>query len=572
MVRMPRTLGEHYSPLYFLAALGAGGLTANFFIWLLFWVPHPGQPVPVFEDLSAAWGTGALPLRIAIGIALAGITVFALLHLRLLLWNLIEYSRWRHTPLAQTLRTGNAETQLLALPLTIAMTINVFFILGMVFVPGLWPVVEYLFPAAMVAFFLVGVWALRLLGDFYGRVMTKGGFDCARNNSFAQLLPSFALAMVGVGLAAPAAMSTTPWIAGSSYLLANFFIVAAFLLGIVMLVLGMRAMMETGANAETAPTLWLGVPILTVLTIAILRQGHGAHVHLGAHTLAIDNLGFMSWLLSIQLAFLLLGWVVLNRHGYFRRYVFGKEVSPGSWTLICPGVALGVMLHFFTNAGLVPVGLVTKFGVVYWVLTGLALTIQMATILLVLRLGWSHFSRKRAAAAGSDAGIETAVTSPSSEDIRAALAMALPELPTWLHALMAGDSIRLSVRDGQPLFRPGDGCQGFLLVLKGRLRVEHAEPGERSTVLYRVGPGESCIVTTACLMSADKYQAWGLAEDEVDAILLQADTFRRLMAESEPFRRMALGPFANHVNKLVDVIDELLLRRIEPRLAGSDSD
>jgi hypothetical protein len=42
-----------------------------------------------------------------------------------------------------------------------------------------------LFPAAMVAFLLVGVWALILLGDFYGRVLTRGGFDCARNNSFA---------------------------------------------------------------------------------------------------------------------------------------------------------------------------------------------------------------------------------------------------------------------------------------------------------------------------------------------------------------------------------------------------
>lgn len=566
MVRMPHALGERYSPLYFLAALGAGGLTANFFIWLLFWVPHPGQPVPVFEDLMAAWSTDNLPLRTAIGIALGGIAVFALLHLRLLVWNLVEYSRWRYTASAKTLRTRNAETQLLALPLTIAMTINVFFILGIVFVPGLWTVVEYLFPAALVAFFLVGIWALRLLGDFYARVLTKGGFDCARNNSFAQLLPSFALAMVSVGLAAPAAMSATPWIGGLSYLLANLFIVSAFLLGIVMLVLGMRAMMETGANAETAPTLWLGVPILTVLTIAILRQGHGVHVHLGAHTLAVDNLGFMSRLLSAQLAFLLLGWVVLSRHGYFRRYVFGTEVSPGSWTLICPGVGLGVMLHFFTNAGLVPVGLVAKFGVAYWLLTGLALAIQAATILLVLRLGWSHFSREWIAEAGSDSRTVMAVISPNSEDIRAVLATAVPNLPPRLHTLMARNSVRLSVGDGQFLFRPGDACRGFLLVLHGSMRVAHAEAGKPSAALYRVGPGESCIVTTTCLMTANKYQAFGLAEGEVDAILLQADTFRWLMAESEEFRSMALGPFATHVNKLVDVIDELLLRRIEPRL------
>jgi CRP-like cAMP-binding protein len=264
---------------------------------------------------------------------------------------------------------------------------------------------------------------------------------------------------------------------------------------------------------------------------------------------------------SAQLAFLFLGWVVLSRNDYFRRYVFGTEVSPGSWTLICPGVALGVMLHFFTNAGLVPVGLVAKFGVAYWVLTGLALAIQAATMLLVLRLGWSHFGRERAA----EAVTGMSVISPSSAENRAALAAAAPDLPDRLLALIARDGIRLSVGDGQPLFSPGDVCRGFLLVLKGHLRVVHAEPGERSAVLYRVGPGESCIVTTACLMAAEKYQAWGLAEGEVDALVLSADVFRRLMAESEAFRCMALGPFATRVNKLVDVIEELMLRRIEPR-------
>ena len=49
----------------------------------------------------------------------------------------------------QALRASNGETQLLAMPLALAMTVNVGFILGLVFVPGLWNVVEYLFPLAM---------------------------------------------------------------------------------------------------------------------------------------------------------------------------------------------------------------------------------------------------------------------------------------------------------------------------------------------------------------------------------------------------------------------------------------
>ncbi len=390
-LRMPHALGERYSPLYFLAALGAGGLTANFFVWLMFWVPHPGRPVPVFEDVAAALSGGAPALQAAAGLAVLGVAVFALLHIRLLVWNLLEHRRFAATQAGRALRESNAETQLLALPLTVAMTINVGFIIGLVFVPGLWSIVEYLFPAALVAFLAVGVWALRLLGDFYGRVLTTGGFDCTRNNSFAQMLPAFALAMVGVGLAAPAAMSATPWIAGLSWLLASFFIVAAVLIGAVKMMLGVRAMMERGADADSAPSLWIGVPILTVLGIALMRTGHGADAHLGAEVTGADNLSVLATFLSAQLAFLLLGWAVLSRQGYFRRYIAGREVSPGSWALVCPGVALGVMMHFFVNLGLVGAGLIDKFGLAYWTLTGLALGVQAATIWLVLRLAQRHF-------------------------------------------------------------------------------------------------------------------------------------------------------------------------------------
>lgn len=393
--RMPH-LGERYSPLYFLAALGSGGLVVTFFMWLLFWVPHPGRPVPVFEDIAAAFAVGGLPTRFGIIGAWSGIGVLALVKIRLLIWNLKEFAHWRHTPAHARLRESNNETQLLAAPLTLAMAVNVGFILGLVFVPGLWTVVEYLFPLALIAFLAIGAWALRLLGEFWGRILTVGGFDPAKNNSFAQLLPAFALSMIGVGLAAPAAMSTTAWVAGISYIASSFFIVMAIVLGTIKLVLGIWAMMENGANAESAPSLWIAVPILTVTGIALMRQSHGMHVHFGSHDDPAGIFGLLTDFLSLQLAFALFGWVVLRRQRYFQRFVTGAELSPGSYALVCPGVALAVMLQFFINKGLVQVGLIDKFGTAYWLITALALALQAATIWLVFTLNAKHFGSRRA--------------------------------------------------------------------------------------------------------------------------------------------------------------------------------
>lgn len=382
-----------YSPLYFLASLGAGGLAVTFFMYLMFWVPHPGQPVPVFEDIAAAFGAGGLAMQGMIVLAMTGIAIFAALNIRYLLWNLSAFAAFRKSAGYGQLTSSNAETQILAMPLALAMSINVGFILGLVFVPGLWGIVEYLFPAAMIAFLAIGTLALRQIGAFLGRVLTTGGgFSHKANNSYAQLLPAFALAMVGVGLAAPAAMSTVPLTAGLSLIASTFFLTAAVIYGLVALILGVYAMMEHGAAPEAAPTLMVVIPMLTVLGILSLRQEHGLHATFGVHGSAAETMTFLGMLLSAQTLFLLLGLLVLRRQNYTATYLTGETRSAGSYALVCPGVALAVMVHFFLNKGLVGAGLVETFSTAYWAITAIALAFQAAMIALVLYLNRRHFA------------------------------------------------------------------------------------------------------------------------------------------------------------------------------------
>ncbi len=390
---------DRYSPLYFLASVGAGGLTVSFFMWLMFWVPHPGQSVPVFEDIARAAATGSPAMIGMIAAAVAGIAVFAFLNLRSLVWNIRELRHWTGSEGHTKLATTNAETQLLTLPLALAMSVNVGFVLGLVFVPGLWGIVEYLFPLAMIAFLAIGALALRMIGRFVGRVLTEGGFNCAANNSFAQMLPAFALAMVGVGLAAPAAMSGSVAISGISIVLSTFFFMASALIAVVALILGLRSMMENGANIETAPTLMIVMPLLTVLGILLLRQSHGLHVHFDSHAAPGEMLTMLTRLLSVQVLFGLFGLTILARQGYAKRFLFGAENSPGAYALVCPGVGLAVMMQFWLNKGLVEAGLLAKFGAAYWGISALALASQFAMVWLVLHLNRRHFGVAPTAAA-----------------------------------------------------------------------------------------------------------------------------------------------------------------------------
>lgn len=390
---------DTWAPQYFLASVGAGGLAVSFFLWLYMWVPHPGQQVPVFEDIARAWGKGD-PLQMAmIAVAMLAIAIAAFVNLKLLVWNLGRFAAFRRSPAYDRLRQTNAEAQLTTLPLAIAMAINVGFVLGLVFVPGLWSVVEYLFPLAIAAFLVTGLLALAQLGAFYGRIFGKGGFDWAGNTSFAQVMPAFALGMVGVGLSASAAMSATPATAGVAIVLAVVFLVISALIAVLAVVLGLVSMAQHGTSVEGAPSLTIIVPLMTVLGILTLRVTHGMGAHFDAHAKPGDYLWMLSAFLGVQMAFLLFGAAVLRAQGYMGRFVTGPEASAGSYGLVCPGVALAVMLQFFINKGLVGAGLIEKFGTTYWALSAVSVAAQMVAVWIVLVLYRKHFSADHGAPA-----------------------------------------------------------------------------------------------------------------------------------------------------------------------------
>lgn len=378
--------GERFSPLYFLSSLGAGGLAISFFMYLMWMTPRPGQPIPSFASLVAAFQDGGLATQALIAVSLAAILYFAVTHLRLLVWNLRQYRAWRRTDAFAAFVRTNAESQLMAVPLTLAMSVNVLFILGAVFVPGLWEIAEYLFPAALLAFAAIGVYALRIFLGFFSRVLTEGGFSCAKNNSLGQMLSVFALAMVGVGFSASAAMSHNPVTSAIAFMGSALFVVAAVTLGAIMLVLGIRAMMEHKADKETTPTLWIVIPFTTVVGIAVYRLNMALMHNFGVDWAPGSIFAYLTVLLALQLVFGLLGYAVMKRFGYFEHYVAGEGRSPGSFALICPGVALFVFANFFINPGLVGVGLVEQFSAVYFALYLPLVVLQIKTIQVYWRL------------------------------------------------------------------------------------------------------------------------------------------------------------------------------------------
>jgi hypothetical protein len=390
-------LGEKYSPTLFLAALGNGGLAVGFYVYLHFMIKHMKMtmvghdkpvtvPMATFESVKDALTSGHMLTVVLVSLALLGIVVFSARHLFFLFWNIREFNHYKQTPAYQALLSSEREVSLAAIPLTLSMTINVLFVLGGVFVPGLWNFVEYLFPGALLGFLITGIYAVKIFVVFMTRILSTGDFDCARNNSLSQMIAVFAFSMVAVGFAASAAMSNNMISSALGIIGSVFFLSLTILLGMQSLFIGFRAMMEHGISKENSPTLWIVIPILTLVGISVVRVDHGLHMNLGVHTQPGEMFINIFFIVSLQIIFGIMGWFVMKQVGYAKEFIHGEGKSHVSYALICPGVAFHVFGMFALHMGLVRMQVVPIFGVAYWILLAALVFVQIKTILLLFKL------------------------------------------------------------------------------------------------------------------------------------------------------------------------------------------
>jgi CRP/FNR family transcriptional regulator len=116
-------------------------------------------------------------------------------------------------------------------------------------------------------------------------------------------------------------------------------------------------------------------------------------------------------------------------------------------------------------------------------------------------------------------------------------------------------------------FHQGDACSNYLLILSGRIKVLTRAENGREIVLYRLGDGDSCVLTTSCLFGNARYPAEGITETEVTALAIPAEKFHDAIQQSKPFREFVFSSFSSHLGSLIALVEEVAFGKLDIRLA-----
>ena len=128
-------------------------------------------------------------------------------------------------------------------------------------------------------------------------------------------------------------------------------------------------------------------------------------------------------------------------------------------------------------------------------------------------------------------------------------------------------AVLVQLEKGQFAFRIGDQCSAYLVVLKGNVRVQLLSAGGREVTLYRVDPGNTCVLTTSCLLSGNDYPAEAVAESDVEALGISRAKFESALAKYASFRDHVFERFSERLKNVIVRVEDLVFQSVDARLA-----
>ncbi len=117
------------------------------------------------------------------------------------------------------------------------------------------------------------------------------------------------------------------------------------------------------------------------------------------------------------------------------------------------------------------------------------------------------------------------------------------------------------------VFEFGSQCENYILLISGAVRVSLMTRSGNKVLLYRVKPGQSCVITTSCLLGDSNYPTIGETETDIEALVLLREKFKLALDQSSKFRDLVFSGFSQRLADVMARIETIHFTSIDARLA-----
>lgn len=136
-------------------------------------------------------------------------------------------------------------------------------------------------------------------------------------------------------------------------------------------------------------------------------------------------------------------------------------------------------------------------------------------------------------------------------------------------ARLLDHSTEVTVPAGRIAMRRGDVCDTYGLVVSGDFRVQGVSESGREFLIYHLEPGDTCVLSTSCLISGVPYPAEAIAEVDTTAVVLTQSAFNQALDDCSRFRRMVFGNLSQRLGEVISRFEHLQSKTIDRDLASA---
>ena len=126
---------------------------------------------------------------------------------------------------------------------------------------------------------------------------------------------------------------------------------------------------------------------------------------------------------------------------------------------------------------------------------------------------------------------------------------------------------RVSLARGSAISREGSHCAHMSLLLSGSVRVYKIGKSGREITLYRLAPGDGCILTASCIVNDLSFPAHAVAEADVEALVVPAPVFQDWVPRYDVWRKYVFALASERLANVILLIEEVVFGRMDRRLA-----
>lgn len=165
----------------------------------------------------------------------------------------------------------------------------------------------------------------------------------------------------------------------------------------------------------------------------------------------------------------------------------------------------------------------------------------------------------------SDIPVKQSFLHRSKELFASYPALADIEHSSWDNAIQYSDEMNFP--SDQIVYDGHNRCNSFVLLIKGTIRVYHIAPDGREITLYRVTPGDLCVLSLTSLLNNRHYNVIAKTESRTEALCISEPHFREIMGKSEQFRDYVLSTLSERLCDLMFLVQDTVFQTLQVRLA-----